>query len=141
MKNIELQDDSFCFVCGKNNQWGLNLSFNYVDGKIVSRFNPSKVHQGYKGIVHGGIITAILDESMIQAAINEKIMPLTAEISVRFKHPLFVNDSTIVEAEILEKKIRLITAHSLIKKTDGTIIAEAFAKLIPIKKEKDSSSS
>ncbi len=135
MKNIELQDDSFCFVCGKNNQWGLNLSFNYVDGKIVSRFNPSKVHQGYKGIVHGGIITAILDESMIQAAINEKIMPLTAEISVRFKKPLFIDDSTMIEAEIIEKNTRLVTAHSVIKRIDGTIIAEAYAKLIPINRK------
>lgn len=136
MKDVELQDDGFCFVCGKNNKCGLNLSFNYVDGKVVSHFNPSKIHQGYKDIVHGGIITAILDESMIQAAINEKIMPLTAEISVRFKNPLFINDSTIIEAEIIEKNPRLVTAHSVIKRIDGSIIAEAYAKLIPINRKR-----
>lgn len=133
MRNIELQDDSYCFVCGKKNQCGLGLSFSYEDGKIVSHFEPAKTYQGYKDIVHGGIIAAVLDESMIQAALKEDIMPLTAEITVRFKQPLYVNEKTVIKAEILERKPKLIKAHSLlIKKSDGTVIAEASAKLVPV---------
>lgn len=133
MGHIELQDDSYCFVCGKKNQWGLRLSFSYENGKIISHFKPAKIYQGYKDIIHGGIITAILDESMIQAALKEDIMPLTAEITVRFKQPLYSNEETIIKAEILERKSKLIKAHSLlIKKSDGTVIAEASAKLVPV---------
>lgn len=133
MRHIELQDDDYCFVCGKKNQCGLGLSFSYENGKITSKFEPAKTYQGYKDIIHGGIIAAVLDESMIQAALKEEIMPLTAEITVRFKQPLYVNEETVIKAEIIERKPRLIKAHSLlIKRSDGTVIAEASAKLVPL---------
>lgn len=131
---IKLQDDNYCFACGKNNECGLKLSFNYLDGRLVTEFIPSKIYQGYKDITHGGIITTVLDEAMIQAAIADGLMPVTAEINVRFKRPLMVNEKTIAEAKIIRKSSRLIEAQSrLIKESDGTIIAEASAKLIPSK--------
>ena len=128
---MTLQDDSFCFVCGKKNPQGLKLSFQYSNGRIVSEFTPSKIHQGYKDIIHGGIITSVLDEAMIQAAISEGMIPLTAEITVRFKKPLLANVETIVEAEITKKGSRLTEAASrLLKKDTGDIISEASAKMV-----------
>ena len=128
---MTLQDDSFCFVCGKKNPQGLKLSFQNSNGRIVSEFTPSKIHQGYKDIIHGGIITSVLDEAMIQAAISEGMIPLTAEITVRFKKPLLANVETIVEAEITKKGSRLTEAASrLLKKDTGDIIAEASAKMV-----------
>ncbi|OGW20413.1 MAG: hypothetical protein A2X55_01815 [Nitrospirae bacterium GWB2_47_37] len=128
---MKLEDDSWCFACGKKNECGLKLSFQYSEGKLTSEFTPSKSHQGYKGITHGGIITTILDEAMIQAAIAEGIMPVTAEINVKFKRPLTAGEETIAEAEIVKKGSRLIEAHSrLIRKNDGVVIAEADAKLL-----------
>jgi len=131
---MKLEDDNRCFACGKENQCGLKLSFNYSNGKLISEFTPSNIYQGYKGITHGGIITTVLDEAMIQAAIAEGLMPVTAEINVRFKMPLMANEKTIAEAEITKKGSRLIEARSrLVKSSDSTIIAEASAKLIPSK--------
>ncbi len=132
MDSIKLEDDSYCFACGKKNECGLKLSFNYSEGKLTSEFTPLKMHQGYKDITHGGIITTVLDEAMIQAAIAEGIMPVTAEITIRLKKPLIVNEAAIVEAEIKKKGSRLIEAQArLLKKADNTVIAEASAKLIP----------
>lgn len=132
MGNLKLQDDNYCFVCGKENHSGLKLTFNYSHGKITCEFIPSKIYQGYKDIIHGGIITTVLDEAMIQAAISEGIGPVTAEICVRFKKPLMVNDKTLVEAEIVKRSPRLITAKSrLLIKESRVVIAEAEAKLIP----------
>ncbi len=129
---MRLQDDSYCFACGKKNQCGLKLSFQYSGGKLTTEFTPSKSHQGYKDITHGGIITTVLDEAMIQAAIAEGIMPVTAEINVRFKKPLMTDEITVAEAEIIKIGSRLIEARArLLKKGDNTIIAEAQAKLIP----------
>lgn len=129
---MKLEDDDYCFACGKNNPYGLRLSFNYSNGKLFSEFVPSKIHQGYKDITHGGIIASILDEVMIQAAIAEGIIPVTAEINVRFKKPLMSGEEVIAEAEITKKTSRLIEARScLIRKIDNTIIAMATAKLIP----------
>lgn len=131
---MKLEDDSYCFACGKKNQCGLKLSFQYSNGRLTAEFIPSKLHQGYKDITHGGIITTVLDEAMIQAAIAEGIMPVTAEINVRFKMPLMIDERTVAEAKIIKIGTRLIEARArLLKKDDNTIIAEAQAKLIPAK--------
>jgi uncharacterized protein (TIGR00369 family) len=131
--NYELTDDDYCFACGKRNRCGLKLAFNYSNGRLTSEFIPAKIHQGYKDITHGGIITTVLDEAMIQAAIAEGLKPVTAEINVRFKNPLTTDKKTIVEAEITKKGSRLIEAVSRISTDDGTVIAEANAKMIPVK--------
>lgn len=131
---MKLEDDNYCFACGKNNPYGLKLSFKYLNNKLTTEFIPSKIYQGYKDITHGGIITTILDEAMIQIAIAEGITPVTAEINVRFKKPLLTNEKVIAEAEIIKKNPRIVEAQSILLSTsDGTIIAEAHAKLIPLK--------
>jgi uncharacterized protein (TIGR00369 family) len=134
MHPIKLEDDNYCFACGRENPCGLKLSFNYSGGKLTSEFTPSKMHQGYRNITHGGIITTVLDEAMIQTAIAEGKNPVTAEINIRFKMPLMADKETIVRAEITKRGTKLIEAYAcLLKKEDGSIIAEAYAKLIPLK--------
>jgi uncharacterized protein (TIGR00369 family) len=129
--DMQLQDDGNCFVCGKNNPCGLKLSFNLSDGKITSEFTPSSLHEGYKNITHGGIITALLDEAMIQAALAQGMSPVTAEINVRFKKPLIAGQRSHVEAEIINKSTRLIEARArLTSIASGDVIAEGHAKLI-----------
>ena len=128
---MQLQDDGNCFVCGKNNPCGLKLSFNFSEGKITSEFTPSALHQGYKDITHEGIITALLDEAMIQAALVEGISPVTAEINVRFKKPLIAGQLSHIEAEIVRKGTRLIEARArLTSGAEGNVIAEGHAKLL-----------
>lgn len=134
MQSIKLEDDNYCFACGRENPCGLKLSFTYAGGKLTSEFTPSKVHQGYRDITHGGIVTTVLDEAMIQAAIAEGIKPVTAEINIRFRKPLMADEAAIVKAEITKRGAKLIEAYScLLRKKDGAVIAEAHAKLIQLK--------
>jgi uncharacterized protein (TIGR00369 family) len=128
----ELTDNENCFVCGKKNNYGLQIKFIYSNGTITADFTPSDVYQGYRNITHGGIISTILDEAMIQAAIAEGIFPVTAEINVRFKKPLTIGQKTTVFAEITKKGTKLIYAFSKITDNkNGNLIATASAKLIP----------
>lgn len=131
-KNITLEDDHYCFICGKNNPFGLQLEFSFHDGKIISNFVLQKSHQGYKDIIHGGIISSILDEAMVKAALLQNIPAVTAEITVRFRNPLMINEHALVEAFIEKDKKKIIETCSEIRKTDNTIIAEGYAKLIRI---------
>ncbi|MBI5641412.1 MAG: PaaI family thioesterase [Nitrospirae bacterium] len=130
MKHIPLCDDGFCFACGKKNHRGLQLEFRTENGRAITEFIPHKVHQGFKDIVHGGIITAVLDETIMKLLLSQGIPALTAEIAVRFRHPLFVGEKTTVEAEIQKMGSKLIEASALIKKQDNSVIASAKAKLI-----------
>lgn len=128
----ELTDNAYCFACGEKNNYGLRLKFIYNNGRITAYFTPSDAHQGYRNITHGGIISTVLDEAMIQAAIAEGIFPVTAEISVRFKRPLLIGQKATISAEITKKSRKLIDAVSKITSDEnGDLIAVASAKLIP----------
>ncbi len=130
-RSLKLEDDSFCFVCGRDNPCGLKLTLTNVNGKVVTEFTPVKVYQGYTGITHGGIISTVLDEAMIYAAMKDGEFPVTAELTIRFKKPLMTDETAIIEAEVIESTARLVIARSkLIRKQDGKLIAEGYAKLL-----------
>lgn len=133
MKNkLILEDDHYCFVCGKQNPAGLNLNFSFLDGKASAEFTLGKTFQGYKDVVHGGIIAAVLDEAMIKAVLAQGIKAVTAEITVRFKNPLHTNEKAAVEAEVLKKGEKLIEAKAFIKGPDAKTIAEGRGKLVVV---------
>lgn len=124
-----LEDDSHCFVCGKKNPDGLGLSFSCLDNRVTAEFTLQKKLQGYKDIVHGGILAAILDEAMIKAALAQGTKAITTEITVRFITPLFIGETAIVEAEIIKPNRRLAEARALIKGPASKTIAEGRGKL------------
>jgi uncharacterized protein (TIGR00369 family) len=131
---MNIVDESLCFVCGKANERGLKLAFHSANGTTLSEFALPNDFQGYKNIIHGGVIAAILDEAMIQAAMAEGHKPVTAEITVRFKQPLSAGRTAIVEAVLTQNGPRIIKARSHISdKTSGVLIAEATGKMIPLK--------
>ena len=53
-----------CFACGTANPIGLNLEFYAESDKIFSEITPGKYHVGWADIIHGGIISTLLDEVM-----------------------------------------------------------------------------
>lgn len=127
---MRLEDDGHCFVCGSKNPQGLRLSFSQAQGVVRARFIPGKSHQGYKDIVHGGIISAILDEAMIKAVMGSGSTPVTAEIKVRFRNVLMVGEEVVVEAK-MEKADKLIETSAVLRKvSDGMLIASGTAKFL-----------
>lgn len=130
MKKLALSDDGHCFACGRRNLSGLGLDFRHDAGRVTASFTPSKAHQGFKDIVHGGIITTVLDEAMMKAVLARGIEAVTAEITVRFKRPLHVGDLSTIEATITTMGHRLIRAAAQMKGPGDGLIAEAEAKLL-----------
>jgi uncharacterized protein (TIGR00369 family) len=125
-----LEDDHYCFICGENNPAGLQLKFSLLNGTVQTEFISQKTHQGYKNIVHGGIISALLDEAMVKASLLQGMPAVTAEITVRFKNPLMTGEESIVEAAITSTHKRIVETSAVMRKADGTLIAEAHAKLL-----------
>ncbi len=127
---MNLEDDHYCFVCGEENPSGLHLKFSANQGKIQTEFVPGKIHQGYKNIVHGGIISTLLDEAMVKAALMQGRPAVTAEVTIRFRNPLAIGEKATVEAEIKKINKKIIETSAVMKKEDDTVIAEAHAKLL-----------
>ena len=62
---IKQPNSKMCFVCGLKNVAGLHSFFYELDNdELLAIFKPEEAHQGYPGRLHGGIATAILDETM-----------------------------------------------------------------------------
>jgi uncharacterized protein (TIGR00369 family) len=127
-----LIDDNYCFACGSKNSDGLKLKFTYSDdnSKAETTYIPPEKFQGWKGIVHGGIITTLLDEVMAKAAIIKGYHILTGEITVRFKNPAKTLEPLRCEAEIEEVKKKLLYVKGTAYNKDDEVVAEARSKMI-----------
>lgn len=132
---MKLEDDNYCFVCGRENPAGLKLHFSFHDKKAFAEFTIPKTFQGYKDIIHGGILATILDEAMIKLVIAQGINAVTAEFTVRLKNPLQPGVKATVEAEIIKSGRRLIEAAAYIQDASSKKIAEGYGKLIPVSED------
>lgn len=116
-----------CFCCGNNNPVGLKLKFDW-DGKTArAEFTPDERYQGWEGIVHGGIVIALLDEAMSYAAFFEGLACVTAEVNARLKKPAPVGQPLIVTGEITRRSKKILESRSLAFLKDGTVIASGTA--------------
>lgn len=130
MKRLQLDDDGHCFACGKRNPRGLHLDFRNEHGRTAADFLPGREHQGFRDIVHGGIIATVLDEAMVKAALSRGIQAVTAELTVRFKSPLMTGEDATVVAELSKPDGKVVETSARILKRDGVLVAEARAKLL-----------
>jgi uncharacterized protein (TIGR00369 family) len=126
----ELRDNNTCYVCGKENPAGLGIDFkiNREQRSISAIFTPSDIHQGYEGIVHGGILSALLDEAMVKLTVSLGIPAVTAEITVKFKTPAAPGEELLVSSRLTHETRRLIQAEAKIER-GPVVIAEAKGKL------------
>jgi uncharacterized protein (TIGR00369 family) len=130
---VDLQDDSMCFVCGEKNSIGLKLKFETEGNKTKAVFIPKKEHQGYQDIVHGGILSTILDEAMTRLGYKLGLNTVTAKMEVNFRKPAYVGEKLFLEGEITKEEERKVFAKSKLTKEDGTLIADAEGILVKIK--------
>ena len=103
---------SLCFGCGQDNPIGLKLNFQW-DGKTArAEFTPTELYQGWPGLIHGGIITCILDEAMSYAALFEGVHCITARVQTRLRRLTPIDKSLIVTASLTRKTRKLVAAKS-----------------------------
>ena len=126
-----LNDTRNCYVCGPDNPRGLRVEFTLDAGSrtLRGRFTPRPEHEGWEGIVHGGIVAALLDESMVKLAALLGMPAVSAELSIRFRAPAAAGDDLVVTATVTRHARRLIEAEATVLR-GPVIIAEAMGKLL-----------
>jgi uncharacterized protein (TIGR00369 family) len=132
-KTMNLADDGYCFVCGDRNPIGLKLKFSFEGKTIKTYFIPRKEHQGYKDIVHGGIISTLLDEAMVKLALAMDITAVTASMEIRLKRALYIGERIKIEAEVLKDTRKILEMTARIITDNNEIVAIARGKLLKIK--------
>jgi len=139
MRPDGLQPNSrHCFACGVESAHGLRLRF-FNDGQSACRATVvlNDLHQGYPGIAHGGIVTAVLDEALTRAVLAGDFQRLmyTARIEVRFRQPTPLHTPLLVRGRVEKDRGRIVTATAEIILPDGAIAAEANGTLVAIPRE------
>ena len=97
---------------------------------LTTTFVGSPVYQGYDGILHGGIISTLLDEAMAKLSYELGYAAVTASLEIRFKHPVPILNPLHVSGEITEITPRLIRARAQVADEKGTILATGTSTLM-----------
>lgn len=131
---MTLEDDRHCFVCGSLNNSGLKLQFQLDKEKraIVTEFVPQKTHQGFKDIVHGGIIGLILDECMVNLTWKLGLNAVSAEYTVRLINPANIGKRLVFSAKIVSEKTKMLAVEGECRDEDGKQIALSSSKCIRV---------
>lgn len=88
-----------CFVCSPSNPLGLRLDFTLLpDGSVESTFAGGAAFEGYSGYLHGGVAAALLDGAMTNLLFAHGLEAFTAELRVRYRHPVAARSPMTVSA-------------------------------------------
>lgn len=87
MELNDTTDYQLCFACGLRNPYGLHMVFRQDEGAVVSDFQPHEEHQGFPGIIHGGIVAAVLDEALNWTSLltEHPAWSMTGRLEVRYR--------------------------------------------------------
>lgn len=130
-------NSQMCFVCGLENPIGLRLSFyEDDDSQVTTTWTPREEHQGYPGLLHGGITAALLDEALGRTVINRDLWVVTAKMEIRYRNPIPIGEPLSVVAEVTRISKRIVEARGELRLSDGRIGAEANAVYVKLPDEK-----
>jgi acyl-coenzyme A thioesterase PaaI-like protein len=101
---------------------------------MSASWRPGPEWEGFAGIVHGGVVSTVLDEAMSKAVAGTRTEALTAELRVRFRHHVASGESFLIRGWIVRRDPRLIETEASLTASDGTEHAHAWARFLTLPK-------
>lgn len=132
---IKQASSRHCFVCGIDNRYGLHLQFYEPGpGEVAAEIVVPEHFQGYPGIVHGGVVAAMLDEVAGRTFMGEGTprFMVTAKLEVRYRRPVPVGQRLFLKGHAGEDKGRVAFASGEIFDENGSLLAEVETVLADI---------
>ena len=128
---VERQPSSrTCFLCGRDNPVGLKMVWENhpEEGEIRAAVTVREEFNGYPGVVHGGILAAILDETAGRALLLEggaEDLMVTARMEVTYRCPTPTDTPLVTVGRVVERSERRAETRGEIRLPDGTVSARA----------------
>jgi len=120
-----------CLMCGSEHPFGIRLKFVVQnDGAVHAEFSCREILQGYPEMLHGGVISALLDAAMTNALFSVGVVAVTAELTVRFLAPVSLNRIAVVRARIDDSELHPLYTLRAELQQRRTIVARASAKFL-----------
>ena len=142
MKIISKQRNSkMCMICGLDNEYGVKAPFyNMEDGSVMSVFQYKRQHQSYPGRVHGGLITAMLDEmglrSLWAKELSEATFGVTLSLDTKYRKPVPYETDLIGRGLVVKETSKFVVTDASIMDMRGDILANGMIKYIKMDTEK-----
>lgn len=127
------ENSKLCFVCGLKNEFGLKTDFYELENnELVGRFTPNELHQSYPGRLHGGVASAILDETIGRAILinDHNAWGVTVELSLKYHKPIPLDEQLRVIGRITVDKKRIFEGTGEILLSNGEIAVSAHGKYL-----------
>jgi len=117
---VQARRQSSCFGCGERNPHGLGLRFvTATDGSVHADWRPRVAHEGFAGIIHGGIIATVLDEAMSKAVAATVEPGLTCRLEVRLHRSVSTDERLVVRGWVVDRRNRRVRAEADIRDVSG----------------------
>ena len=127
----QIINDDNCFCCGKSNERGLKLEFDYPEaGRAETYCTIPEYFTGWKRITHGGLLAMLLDETMAHSCISESVNGVTVDMQVRYLKPVEVGERVRVSGRITGVRSRIIETEGDIRNQDDQIVARSSARFL-----------
>lgn len=128
---LGLNLDHWCFACGRANPIGLRLDFEFSPGRAETIFVGRREHQGYDGALHGGIVTALLDETMAWAIFQDGTWGMTTRLALAFRMSAPIGEEIRIVGQVVRERRRAVDLRGEIRRVrDGSLVATAEATYV-----------
>ena len=130
---LRLPHSRTCFVCGDSNASGLKVRF-WTDGdKVWTTVRVGEPHTGYRGISHGGVLAALLDETMGWApAVHTGRFCMAVELHIEYRKSVPIGEELTVTGYVKDVSRRIWEGTGDIRGADGTVYVRGSGRFMPM---------
>ncbi len=139
-KVVQKQPSSkMCIVCGWDNDFSLKASFFEMDNReLVALFTPREEHQSYPGILHGGMSSAVIDETIVRIYMGRQddAWAVTTELNIRYLKAVPLNQALKVVGRITKEDDKFFEGTGEIILENGDVAVSGFGKYRKLSSDK-----
>jgi acyl-coenzyme A thioesterase PaaI-like protein len=121
-------DDSPCFGCAVNHPIGFRLRFAVEGDAVVTHFTPSDRYQGPPGVMHGGLVMALVDELAAWTLIGKlSRFGFTASFEGKLKKPVRIGRDVRGTGVLLKQSSRVVRVGVTLAQDDVEVVSAELA--------------
>ena len=119
-ERLRVEEHAGCVVCGGENATGFQITYTTeTAGTVSALWTPTARYEGFKGLVHGGMLATVLDEAMAKAVISLGLEALTGNLRVRFRHYVVPGEPLRITGWVVSHRGRLLKVEAALCTLNG----------------------
>ena len=128
---MSVVDDGRCFACGPLSERGLHLRFAIEgEGRVVARTTLAPEFQGWAGVAHGGIAMMLIDEAMAHAVGASGVRGVSADVRVRFRHPVPLGEQLRVAGHVVWRRRNVFGVEATVADEAGRTLLSGEGRFV-----------